>query len=461
MSQRHTNILFVVADDLNAWIGALGRHPQAFTPNIDRLAARGALFTRAYCTAPFCNASRMSVFTGLLPSKSGIYYTEPFWDSERRPLTYFEALRHHGYTCHGAGKVFHGNFDYATAGRTRAPEAIWREDRKHEQVWDSFDHTRSEPMPPDRPLNGMFNFDDFENVSPWNHLFDWGVLPDDREAETPDARTVASAVKFLNDPPTDKPFLFAAGLYKPHLPWYAPKRFFDKLPIESIILPVVREDDLNDVADIARNLALSPPDHATVTRADQWRHAVRGYLAAIAYCDEQIGIILNALEDSPARDNTMIVLWGDNGFHLGEKLHWRKFVLWEEATRVPLIVVPPASSKIEPIRLHDPASLIDIFPTLFDIAGLEPIPNVDGVSLLPRVRGDAVPTRPALSTWKKGNHSVRFGHWRYTRYEDGSEELYDQATDPMEWTNIAADPQFARWRDEGKKILFNTVHEEF
>ena len=457
MTETRPNILFIVADDLNAWIGVLGRHPQARTPNIDRLAARGALFTRAYCTAPYCNASRMSVFTGLLPSTSGIYHNEPFWGSDLQRTTYFEALRQKGYTCHGAGKVFHGTFDYATAGRTRAPLADWRREHPHEQLWDSFRYNTGEPMPPDRPLNGMFDFDRFDTVSPWNHLFDWGILPDNREAETPDARTVAAAERFLAAPPGGQPFLFAAGLYKPHLPWYAPKRFFDMFPLDSIIVPVVRDDDLDDVPPIARNWALNPPDHETVTRAGQWRHAVRGYLAAIAYCDEQIGRLLDALDASPARDNTIIVLWGDNGFHLGEKLHWRKFVLWEEATRVPLIIAPPAAAGPAPSRLHAPASLVDIFPTLFDMAGLDPVPDVDGASLLPRMRGEPARERPALMTWKQGNHSLRFSHWRYTRYQDGSEELYDQASDPLEWTNLAADPQFATWRDKRRAQLDTLV----
>nr|WP_321361151.1 sulfatase [uncultured Hyphomonas sp.] len=421
MTETRPNILFIVADDLNAWIGALGRHPQTRTPNIDRLAARGANFTHAYCSAPYCNASRMSVFTGMLPPNNGVYQNEPFWGSDRRRPTYFEALREQGYACHGAGKVFHGTFDYATAGRTRAPLAGWRPAHPHDEVWDHFDHSTAEPMPPNRPLNGMFNFDRFDEVSPWNHLFDWGILPEDREAETPDALTVSAAERLLAAPPADKPFLFAAGLYKPHLPWYAPQRFFDMFPLDKVIVPVVRDDDLDDVPPIARQWALNPPDHETVTRAGQWRHAVRGYLAAIAYCDEQIGRLIDAVDASPAADNTIIVLWGDNGFHLGEKLHWRKFVLWEEATRVPFIVVPPARAGIAPARLRDPSSLIDLFPTLFDMAGLDPLPGVDGTSLLPLIRGETLPPRPAVTTWQKGNHSIRFGHWRYTRYRDGTE----------------------------------------
>lgn len=435
-TQRSPNILFIAVDDLNGWIGALRRHPQARTPNIDKLASRGTLFSRAYCSAPYCNASRMSVFTGLQPATSGIYQNESYWEMPERPRTYFEALREHGYRLHGAGKVFHGTFDYATAGRERASTANWRTIHSHDQLWDQFTYNKSEPMPAQRPLNGMFDFDRFEEVSPWNHLFDWGILPDDRAEETPDAQTVRCAEDFLANPP-DTPFLFAAGLYKPHLPWYAPKRFFDMFPLDSIVLPDVLETDLDDVPVIARDWALNPPDHETVTQAGQWKHAVRGYLATIAYCDEQVGRLMAALDASPAADNTIVVFWSDNGFHLGEKLHWRKFVLWEEATRVPFIIAPPRSLASPAQTLDFPASLIDLFPTLFDMAGLAPMPGKDGQSLLPQIQGAPSPDRPAITTWLQGNHSVRFGSWRYTRYHDGSEELYNQESDPMERVNLA------------------------
>lgn len=432
------NILFIVADDLNSWIGPLGRHPDAVTPHIDELAARGTIFSHAYCTAPYCNASRMSVFTGCLPARTGIYGNEPFWERPLRHTTFLEHFRSQGYHCFGSGKVFHGVFDYATAGRTRSPDAAWRERENRLDLWDGFTPNVSEPMPPRRPLNGMFDFDDFDSVSPWNHLFDWGVLPAEREADMPDIKTADAIAEFLRDPP-QSPFFCAAGLYKPHLPWYLPQRFFDLYPRDKIRLPFVKDDDLDDVPPIAREWALSPPDHATILQHNQWRHAVQGYLAAISYCDSVIGKIVETLRSSPAADNTMIVLWGDNGFHLGEKLHWRKFVLWEEATRVPLIVVPPAGAPSIG-RVDEPVSLVDIFPTLCDLAGVATLPGIDGISLA-SLMSDRAAKRgaPAVMTWKKGNHSLRSGQWRYTRYRDATEELYDQANDPHEWTNLAGE----------------------
>ena len=452
MSSTPSNILFIVADDLNAWIGALGAHPQSRTPNIDRLAERGLLFERAYCTAPYCNASRMSVFYGLQPSASGIYHNEAYTPGPAPP-TYFELLRARGYYTAAAGKVFHGTYDYASAGRGLLSQAEWIPVHDQSAQWDEAASAIPEPMPPARPLNRMFDFDRFDEVDPWNHLLDWGVLPEGREAETPDAQVVAAASEFLTRA-HQAPFLFAAGFYKPHLPWYAPQRFFDMHPLDDVIVPDVREDELDEVPPIPRGWALNPPDHATILRHNQWKHAVQGYLASISYCDAQIGRVVDALEASPAADNTTIVLWGDNGFHLGEKLHWRKFVLWEEATRVPLIIVPPRRSGLPARRIKEPVSLVDLFPTLFELSDLDAPADRDGRSLMALVKAETSPiNRPVLTTWRRGNHSLRFSTWRYTRYSDGTEELYDQSSDPRERCNLARQETFRQALARNRELL--------
>ncbi|MGN6585107.1 MAG: sulfatase-like hydrolase/transferase, partial [Rhizobiaceae bacterium] len=379
--------------------------------------------------------SRMGVFTGCLPSTTGIFQNENFWENPQRRRTFIEVLGDVGYYRMGAGKVFHGHFDYAEAGRTGADHAKWIEIENRSFLWEDFHTIPSEPMPPERPLNHMFDFTRFGEVSPWNHHFDWGVLPADREDETPDSVTCRVVSDLLRTPPS-QPFFCAAGLYKPHLPWYAPQRFFDLYPLEEVSLPFVKKEDLEDVPEIARSWAESPPDHATVTAHGQWRNGVQGYLASISYCDSLIAQIVQALDRSPVFDNTIVVLWGDNGFHLGEKLHWRKFVLWEEATRVPLIIVPPKGMEVV-ARVDEPVSLIDIFPTLFDLCELAQGEGVDGQSLLPSMHGERRASRGAVSTWLPGNHSLRRDHWRYTRYCDGSEELYDHSSDPYEWKNLA------------------------
>jgi len=434
-----SNFLFIVADDLNSWVGALGRQPDIKTPNIDALARRGTLFVNAYCSAPYCNASRMGVFTGCRPATTGIYQNEPLWDTSGRRATIVELLRAAGYYTFGAGKVFHGVFDYATAGREGRTAAEWREIENRAFLWDQFYTNISEPLPSNRPLNRLFDFSQFASVPPMYHHFDWGPLADEDSDKTPDAAVLRSASRFLQSGPKE-PFFCAAGFYKPHLPWHAPKRFFDLYDPDRLSLPLVKDDDLDDVPPIAREWALQPRDHELVTGRGQWRQAMQGYLAAISYVDSLIGELVAALDRAGLAESTTIVLWGDNGFHLGEKLHWRKFVLWEEATRVPLIVVQPGATAR---RVYEPVSLIDIFPTIADLAGLKNMPPIDATSLAPHLK-DGGPSRssPALMTWGKGNHSIREGPWRYTRYRDGTEELYDLLADPHEWTNLASAPSY-------------------
>jgi arylsulfatase A-like enzyme len=428
------NILFIVLDDLNAWIGALGRHRDTRTPNIDALARRGALFAKAYCSAPYCNASRMGMFTGRSPSSLGVFANEPFWDSDHRPPTLMERLRELGYLTFGAGKVFHGVFDYERALFERLDHAPWKEIENREAVWDHFHTNSAEPLPSGRPLNGLFDFSAPDAVPDMYRHFDWGPIAAKDEEALPDERVTVAIETFLASPP-QQPFFCAAGLYKPHLPWHAPQRFFDLIPHEPV-LPLVKADDLDDAPPIAREWALTPPDHELVTSRGVWPDAVRAYLACIAYADHMVGRILRALDASPARDSTLIVLCGDNGFHLGEKLHWRKFALWEEATQVPLILAGPGIARAS---VAAPVSLIDIFPTLIEAAG-GVAADTDGWSLLQSIAGVRRPL-PVISTWGEGNHSIRAERWRFTRYSDGSEELFDHELDPHEWTNLAMGDQ--------------------
>jgi arylsulfatase A-like enzyme len=438
------NILFIVADDLNSWIGALGRQPDVQTPNIDALANHGVLFTHAYCSAPYCNASRMSVFTGCLPSTTGVYSNQPYWDNPDRRPTFIQHLRKDGYHAFGAGKVFHGAFDYEAAGRTGAVDATWKEIENRLEHWDGFVTNDLDPLPEHRPLNQLVDFRDFEAVRPPYYAFDWGPLPDEREGDLPDGKVAVAVNHFLaNDPP--QPFFCAAGLYKPHLPWHVPRRFFDLYDKRRLSLPLVKNDDLDDVPRIARRWALSPPDHRLITSHGQWRDAVLGYLAAISYCDHIVGEITAGLTRSGLADSTTVILWGDNGFHLGEKLHWRKFVLWEEATLVPLIIALPEDERnADAARVHEPVSLMDLHPTILDLCGLPRARAVDGESLAPLMGPRPHRrTRGAVMTWGKGNDSVRTSEWRFTRYRDGSTELYDHKTDPFEWTNLAPNPRYS------------------
>lgn len=425
---------------------------------MDALARRGVLFANAYCSAPYCNASRMGMFTGCLPSTLGVYANEPFWDAERRPPTLMELLRANDYRTVGAGKVFHGVFDYERAGNERLDHAPWKEIENRDFAWDEFHSNVREPLPDGRPLNGLFDFSDFASVPEKYRHFDWGPIPDDRAHGLPDEQVVCAVSAFLSAP-TKEPFFCAAGLYKPHLPWHAPARCFD-LYSGDVAVPLVKDDDLDDVPATAKDWALTPPDHELVKSRGAWKDAVRGYLACISYADEMVGRLAAALDKSEARDRTAIILCGDNGFHLGEKLHWRKFALWEEATRVPLIYVPP-SGLGTPARVIEPVSLIDVFPSVLELAGIERPASIDGESFADAWRRPERPrSRAVISTWGQGNHSVRTQRWRYTVYKEGGEELYDHGVDPYEWTNLAARPEFGAVRSEMASLLRTQVRSE-
>lgn len=439
---RRGNILMVMVDDLNSWISCLDTGlagPRAHTPAIDSLAQRGILFRKAYCPAPYCNASRLAVFSGRTPLQSGVYQDEPFWEQNARPTTYLEALKQQGYTTYSAGKVLHGLFDYRSAAREQRQDAQWINSEDRPFLWDEQAPMPPEPLPWPRPLHGIDA--EWGTGRPLSPQLDWGALPAARHQEQPDVINTNTVIQWLKRPPA-QPFFMALGLYRPHLPWYVPQSDLDAYPLDEIALPPVLANDLDDVPAIARHWALNPADHATITGHGEWKSVVQAYLASIRFADRQIGRVLQALAQSPAAQNTTIVLWSDNGFHLGEKLHWRKFTLWEEATRVPFILVPAASQHqlSTPQVIDQPVSLVDLFPTLFALEGLPPLNAAASArSLLPLLDTPGHTPRleqAPITSWQRGNHSLRWGPWRYTRYHTGEEELYNLDADPREWHNL-------------------------
>jgi len=221
-----------------------------------------------------------------------------------------------------------------------------------------------------------------------------------------------------------------------------PQKYFRMFPPDKVTLPKVKKDDLDDVPPIGRKMARPEGDHARVIKTNNWGKAVSGYLASMAFADACVGRVLDALDASPYAGNTIIVLWGDHGWHLGEKLHWRKFALWEEATRCPLMIVAPGTTAPGGVCSR-PVGLIDIYPTLVDLCGLAPNKALEGMSLVPQLKDPGAKSNgPALTTHGRLNHSLRSERWRYIRYSDGSEELYDHSSDEMEWTNLAGDARF-------------------
>jgi len=269
--------------------------------------------------------------------------------------------------------------------------------------------------------------------------FDWGPLTVPTAAMA-DAKVVDWAADFLARE-HEQPFFLAVGIFRPHLPWYVPKKYFEMFPLETIQLPEVKEGDLADIPPAGVRIARPQGDHAKVVAHQQWKHAVQGYLASIAFADEMLGRVLDAWESSPEAENTIVVLWSDHGWHLGEKQHWRKFALWQRAVRVPMIVVAPGVTK--PGTHYDrPVSLLDIYPTVAELAGLPEQAAVEGESLVPCLKDPQhARARPAVCTFGRNNHAVIADTQHYIRYTDGSEELYDRRQDPHQWTNLAQRPE--------------------
>lgn len=428
---KKPNILFIAVDDLNDWVGPLGGHPQVKTPNFDRLAAMGTTFTNAHCQSVLCNPSRLSVLTGLRPTTTGIYGLSP-WFRDVPKLRDIPTLPRHfrenGYRTYVAGKVFHGNYGFKAGG----PD------------WDEVGPpANGAPFPPKKLVN---------TPSPIK-LVDWGTFPHRDEAKD-DYKIASWSAERLGDMPDDKPFFLATGFFLPHVPNFATQKWMDLYPEETLKLPEVME---NDRADTPRSSwwlhwKLPEPRLEFLKKENEWKNFVRSYLATISFMDAQLGRVLDALEKSGHAENTVIVLWSDHGFHLGEKEITGKNTLWERSTRVPLMFAGPGS--LRGTRCAEPVELLDVFPTLCDLAGLPKPDGLEGVSLVPQL-GDAshVRDRPAITNHNPGNNSVRDTRWRYIRYMDGSEELYDMENDPNEFENLAGDPVFAAEIERLKKWI--------
>jgi iduronate 2-sulfatase len=274
----------------------------------------------------------------------------------------------------------------------------------------------------------------------------------------PDESLADWAVEQLGRP-HERPFLLAVGFARPHVPYTAPRKYFEMYDADRLRIPQVPDDEFADVPLMGKAMALCMlpgGDHWFVTHKmgpGYWRELVHAYLACVSFADAQIGRVLDALRTSPYADETIIVLWSDHGQHLGEKKHWRKMCLWEESCRVPLVWVLP-DGRGAGRRCTRPVSLLDVYPTLVELAGLPPIDAHEGTSLVPLLNEpDGPRAEPAVSTWHYDNHSVRTERWRYIRYRDGTEELYDHDADPGEHTNLAGDPQFADVVAEHRKWL--------
>lgn len=424
------NVLFIAVDDLNDWIGCLGGHPQTITPNFDRLAASGLLFTNAHCPAPACNPSRSAILTGISPATSGLYSNrqvmrEIMPEADILP----QHFRRQGYRAMGSGKMLHYFTD--------APS--WDEYFPPKKTGNPIPETR---YPEERPLS-------LPRGGPWQYIeTDWGPLEVSDEEFGGDFKVTQYVGKQLSRK-HDQPFFLACGIYRPHEPWFVPANYFEPFPLAEIQLPPgYRKDDLGDLPPAAMRYA-DDRYFKHIRKEGQWKQGVQGYLASTHFADAMLGRVLDALEKGPNADNTIVMLWSDHGWQLGEKERWQKFSGWRAVTRVPLMVrVPKGCSAALPEGTtagsvcDQPVNLLSLHPTLISLTGVAENPNCDGPDLLPLLE-DPAASWPHFSTTflgRRGTYTISGRHWRYLHYHNGDEELYDIRQDPYEWNNLAGDP---------------------
>ncbi|MEX0321767.1 MAG: sulfatase [Puniceicoccaceae bacterium] len=411
------NILFIAIDDMNDWVGFMGGHPQAVTPNLDALAAKGVVFDNATCPAPGCSPSRNALLYGVEPFNSGLY---AFYDNEEIHIGLQEKyvslprlLKANGYATFGAGKIHHGY---------RGADIEWTDYHK--------------------PTNHKLELDVAAGYQS-NNSFKMSFCPTTNPLEEhPDHKVASYGIEVL-EKEHDKPFFLAVGIVKPHLPFICPKQFFDLYP-EDVEPPRIKANDLADIPWVGKSMAKISDDNR-FTKDQAWTKVRRAYLACNSWADYNIGRVLDALEASPYADNTIVVLWSDHGYGMGEKRHFRKFALWEEPTRVPFIIWDTREPVTgEPRRVKDGVSLINIYKTLAEMTDIQAPEYLDGYSLVPFLKDPSKPLpTPSICSWGRGNYALRDANYRYIRYFDGSEELYSHEKDPDEWTNLADNPEYA------------------
>lgn len=452
-AKEKPNVLFIMVDDMNDWVGYLdGYAGEVHTPNIDRLAAEGMAFTNAHVSAPSCTPSRNTILLGQFTSTTGLYENDQWWKAAYPDMVALpQYFKNHGYYTAGSGKVFHHPPGHH-------PPVVWSE--YQEQIFDDpWNFTRWDPDrywlsfgyrgpmidPPEWfPLHGL------KDVRP---PLDWGAIPDKKYEEYGDVKAVDFGEEFLQRDHSS-PFFLAVGIYRPHIPWYAPQKYLDMYPLEDVVLPEVKEGVLDDVPEVGRQFAgRGSNDYDEIMRTGKWKEAVQGYLANISFADAQVGRMLDALEESGYSDNTIVVFWSDHGFHLGEKEHWHKWTLWEESTRVPFVIKAPGVTEAGS-STNESVGDIHVYPTLLSLAGLPDKPDLEGSDLTPLLKNpDMEWEYPAITVHGQGNAAVRSRDWRYIRYHDGGEELYDHRNDPNEWYNLAGDEEYSEVIEEHRNWL--------
>jgi len=507
LRRRQPNVIFIICDDLNDSIAGMGGHPQAKTPNVNQLMRRGVRFTNAQCNNPLCGPSRASLWSGLYPSTTGYYgYRQGpnHWRNNHilyDVITTMEHFTANGYNVYGTGKVFHNNHEdfniwyrqdgfkgygitashgpwpWNGAGRPKAGYGAWGHPSMpkayHESSFRSFAPLSDVPDVPADPKKGIPGYRGWTlHGKPFRYVSenDRDLMPDELSANW---------VKERLGEKQQKPFFMVVGFNRPHTPMYAPKKYFDMFALKDIQLPPYLKNDLDDCAEILKDS--EGRRHFDKLMANggvgHWRKWIQAYLACVAFVGDQVGKVLDALENSPYADNTIVVVTSDHGYHMGEKDNLFKLTVWEEATRVPLVVYAPGVTRSNTECEH-PVSLVDMYPTLIDLCGLGKNPNaringvaLDGHSIVPFLKD------PKNGTWdgpsvalsviygldelkrnepgrpERQHFTVRSKRWRYTLCNSGEEELYDHKNDPQEWTNLAKDPKYAEIKKELRREL--------
>lgn len=465
-SKKKPNILFIAVDDMNDWVGYLGGHKgmKIHTPNIDRLAAASMIFTNAHTPAPACAPARAAILTGVHHTRSGVgnvhWGDGPEWRNFpglENVETLEQFFKNRGYKTLGAGKIYH----------SQAPP--WAPTSQVEpDNWDFYYPSSyiSHPYQIRAPKEVIYPKEVDNKTRPGgpgnngeNSWWTWGPIPvpDEKMADY----HVVDWANYQLGLEHEKPFFLATGVWKPHDPWEVPQKYFDMYPLEDIVLPAYKENDLDDAFDHGRRWI-----HKWVEDNEQWEKVVQSYAAAISFSDAMVGRLLETIKNSKYAKNTIIVLWSDHGMHMGEKENIEKFTLWERSTRVPLIISAPGLTKAGSSS-NQPVSLMDMYPTLAELSGFDLPEHLDGHSLVPLIKDPNAKTSPVISSYQFSwaetpftGHAVRSERYRYIYYPDiGLEELYDHQTDPNEWDNVAYKKGNRKIIENHRKVLLEMLPE--
>lgn len=453
--EKQPNIVLITIDDMNNWVGAL--EGKAKTPAIDKMASEGVLFKNAFCAVPACNPSRTALFTGQRPETTGQFQNEGNFRTlpggpER--VTLPQRLTAEGYLSVAAGKLFHSPRGNGDLPAERSDDVSWNFQWRgivgtpghrlflNDAGWANWlDGAEAEFVTGDYVNSGM-------SYICKNGV--WGAIPNAKE-ECGDWQVAQFGVDFLQQE-HDKPFFLGLGIFRPHSPQIVPQEFIDMYPVDSIVLPELPENDMDDIPGFAQ-VNWSSPFVKLVREKGQLPLAIQGYLASCSFADACVGHFMKALDNSKYSENTIVILVTDHGFQLGHKNRWEKFSLWRQGTNVPMIIRLPAHMS-KPGVASSAVSMVDIYPTVMELLGIEPPHAMEGESLVPfLVDANYKRTKPAIITWERGSHSVVRDGWNYIHYKDGSEELYNQMEDPNEYINLATDAQYRGLMDELKAFI--------